>query len=275
VFLAVNGNHRNDGANKDHFDEPRPFLFAVELPNGQETNGPVEIGSNNPSGPTLGFANFAALDLSEGGRDALMAAATPNAPADRDCAFDNDLLTPNFAHAVFFEFLREPGGGGHQTIWRGRALDLRADSFPDAGSRIFPPLVEPPFAIGTGNNATNADDTNGPHFLGTSQGDSVLVVFNEVWGNRADPGFIYVNTFNPDLRRWSRAALLSNDFPGPIGNHGSDPEFMFVPGVQGRACDRIVDGWVFWFRATALSDDDELDVDLLQGRRFYDLNLPE
>jgi len=282
VFLAVNGNHRSDGGDKDHFDEPRPFLFAVELPGGQATDEPVEIGSNNPSGPTLGFANFATLDLEEFGRysDNLMAEATPTAPADRDCAFDNDLLTPNFAHTVFFEFVRsrppsDDAPPGYQTIWRGRAIDLQVDSFPDAGSRIFPPLREPPSAIGTGNNAATGYATKGPYFHGTSQGDNVLVVFNEVWGSDAEPGFIYVNTFDPALRRWSRAALLSNDFPGPIGNRGDDPELILVPGVQAGACDRIVDGWVFWFRTPALPDGGELDVDLLQGRRFHDLNLPE
>jgi hypothetical protein len=285
VFLGANGNNRADGDAPGAFWEPRLYLFAPMLPGGHVIDEPVEIGSNNPAGPTLGFADFACLDLSEEDwhHEPVMAAATPNSAADRDCTYDYDHLTPNFAHSIFLEFVRSPydGGYSHQTIWRGRVLDLRADSFVDAEDRIFPPLAEPPSAIGTGFSATNADDTNGPYFMGTSQGDNLLVVFNEVFGQKASPGFIYVNTFDPGLRRWSRAALLSNDFPGPIGTHGDDPHLILAPGVSGGVCDRIVDSWVFWFRSTALTDDDsedsgeELDVDLLQGRRFYDLNLPE
>ena len=274
VFFVVNGNNLQDHNAQGAFEEPRPFVWAPNF------EGPVEIGSNNPSGPSLGFADYAILDgLGEDGRASpLMAGATPDVPADRDCLFDHDVAAPNFAHVLFFEFMRDPDGGdgGKQTIWRSRVFDLRGGTFAAVGDRMFPPLFEPPFAIGTGNNATTFDDTDGPYFDVALEGDQVLAVFNEVWGSNADPGYVYVNTFNPDTLRWSRAALASTDSPAPIGNSGGNPDMLMVPGVApGGAGDRIVGGWIFWIRSTAQPWGGANDVALLQGRRLFDVNLQE
>jgi hypothetical protein len=277
VAFAVNGNNLLDRDVPGAFHEPRPFLWAPGF------EGPIEIGSNNPSGPSLGFGNYAILDRNQW--DAwralpLMAGATPDVPADRDCLFDDDLAPPNFAHVLFFEFMRDPGGGkagGRQTIWRGRVMDLRDDSFETPEDRIFPPLAERPFAIGTGFNAADFDRTDGPYFDVAVEGDNALVMFNEVWGQAADPGYVFVNTFNPETLRWSRAALLSTDSPAPIGNYGGSPDMLLVPGVApGGACDRIVGGWIFWMRSTTQPlEEGANSVDLFQGRRIFDVNLQE
>jgi hypothetical protein len=275
VFFVVNGNNLQNHNAQGAFEEPRPFAWAPSFA------GPIEIGSNNPSGPSLGFADYAILDgLAEGGRASpLMAGVTPDVPADRDCLFDNDLSAPNFAHALFFEFMRDPDGGGEggrQTIWRSRVIDLRGGAVEALENRMFPPVAERPFAIGTGNNGADWDRTDGPYFYVALEGDHVLTAFNEVWGSRADPGYVYVNTFNPDTVRWSRAALASTDSPAPIGNHGGDPDMLLVPGVAtGGACDRIVGGWVFWIRSTTQDWEEANDVDLLQGRRIFEVNLQE
>jgi hypothetical protein len=276
VFFIVNGNNLLDHNAPTAFEEPRPFLFAPVLPGGHSIETPLEIGSNNPSGPPLGFADYAILDLSGWSdySEPIMGGVTPGVPADRDCLFDDDTATPNLAHIVFFEQMRDPDDG-KQTIWRTRTIDLRPDTFATAESRIFPPLAERPAAIGTGNNATGFGATDRPFFYVATRGDSVLVCFNEVWGGSADPGFIYVNTFDPDTRRWSRAALISHDYPGPIGNRGGDSEMLLVPGVNSGACDGILGGWIFWMRSITQPEGGENDVDLLQGRRIFDLNLPE
>ena len=54
------------------------------------------------------------------------------------------------------------------------------------------------------------------------------------------------------------------------------PDMLLVPGVApGGAGDRIVGGWIFWIRSPTQDWDYANDVDLLQGRRIFDVNLPE
>jgi hypothetical protein len=292
VFLTANGNHRDDRNDPDYFEEPRLYAYAPMLPDGQSLSGTVEIGSNNPSGPTVGFANYASLDISNSGADDIsnvMAVSTPNLAAARNCVFDNDVANPDFVHVFFFEYLRDPDGG-KETIWRSRVLDLRADSFGAGVDRFAPVLGQPPARIGTGFNAARFEQMSGdeyydylaqladngygdgPYFLGATQKNDLFVAFNEVWGRKADPGFIFCNTFDPDAVLWARASLLSNDYPSPIASHGS-PDMIFVPGVDAAGCDQIVGGWVFWIRSIFQPDREENDVDLLQGRRLYDTRM--
>ena len=256
VFLGANGNTIDDDSLASSFSEARPFVFAPALPGGQSISAPIEIGTNAPGGPGVGFADFGVLQSSS----FFHAVATSDSPAGRDGAFDDDTACPEFAHVLFHEFLGDPQGGA-QGIWRSRGIDLRTGGFAAGQDRLFPDLTAAgPAAVGAGYNGLPFQPLT--HFLDTaSEGNSLLALFNELTQAGDDPGTLYVNTFDPTARAWSVAALLSNESPGPAVASGI-PTSVFSPGVTSGCCPSILGGWVFWRRQT------NTGLDLLQGRRL-------
>ena len=118
VFYGANGNNISDNNATGAFAERRPFIYAASLPNSQSITSPLQVGSDSAPGLVF-FGQFQQL---ENNAD-LGAVVTPNSPASRDFAFDDDTATPE-SHLSANEFEVSDSSEDGST-YAGRVLDLR------------------------------------------------------------------------------------------------------------------------------------------------------